>query len=190
MPGVPAMFRPLLLGIATFPLAVPAAADWRLFRGNPAQDGVADAKLPDKLDLVWEFTTKGAVEGAVAIADGIVYVGSWDKHLYAIDLKDGKEKWKTKLAPFKASPVVHNGRVYAGDVDGVFYCVNAADGKVLWKFETQGEITSGANFSDDRILIGSHDSTLYCLDKDGKQLWDFKIEGPVNGSPAVANGRT
>src|SRR5262249_14841640 len=156
---------PLLL------LAVPrAAADWPLFRGNPLQNGVADEKLPDKLNVVWTFPTKGAIEGSVAVADGVVYVGSWDKYLYALDLATGHEKWKTKLTPIKASPVVHGGRVYAGDVDGMFYCLDAARGTLLWKFETQGEITSGANFFEDRILIGSHDSTLYCLDKDGKKV--------------------
>jgi outer membrane protein assembly factor BamB len=48
-----------------------------------------------------------------------------------------------------------------------------------------GEITAGSNFHGDNILVGSHDSTLYCLDPNGKKLWDFKIDGPVNGSPAV-----
>src|SRR5436309_397076 len=34
------------------------------------------------------------------------------------------------------------------------------------------------------------DEALYCLSKDGKNLWKFKIGGPINGSPAVAEGRT
>ena len=40
------------------------------------------------------------------------------------------------------------------------------------------------------ILFGSYDETLYCLTKDGKEKWKFKTQGPVNGSPAVAEGKT
>ena len=72
-----------------------------------------------------------------AIVDGVVYVASLDKHLYAIDLPTGKQKWKTKLGYMKASPAVKGDRVYVGDLDGKFYCVNAVDGKVVWTFETE-----------------------------------------------------
>ncbi len=37
------------------------------------------------------------IEGAPAIVGGVVYVASLDKHLYALDLATGKEKWKVKL---------------------------------------------------------------------------------------------
>ena len=39
-------------------------------------------------------------------------------------------------------------------------------------------------------LFGSYDETLYCLSADGKEKWRFKTQGPVNGSPAVADGKT
>jgi outer membrane protein assembly factor BamB len=167
------------------------AEDWPLFRGDPVQTGVSPAKLPDKLKIRWKFATKDAIEGSAAIVDGVVYVGSYDERLYAIDLKTGQEKWKTgKLGPFKAAPAVKNGKVYIGDSNGDFHCVDAVQGKADWKFGTMGEITSGANFFDDRILIGSHDETLYCLDTKGNSIWTFKTQGPVNGSPAVASGKT
>ena len=47
-----------------------------------------------------------------------------------------------------------------------------------------------ANFSGDLVLFGSYDESLYCLTKDGKEKWKFKTNGPVNGSPAVADGKT
>src|SRR5437899_290965 len=52
--------------IVTAPLA---AADWPLHRGNATQTGVSEDKLPDKLDIRWEFKAKNSVEGAVVIAD-------------------------------------------------------------------------------------------------------------------------
>jgi outer membrane protein assembly factor BamB len=180
----------ILCALVSFSFVSPAVADWPLFRGNALQNGVVDAKLPDKLEVRWKFQTKDAVEAAVAVVNGTVYAGSFDEHLYAIDLAKGTEKWKTKLGPIKAAPSFHDGRIYVGDEEGMFHCVDARDGKKLWSFETNGEITSSANFADGKIIFGSHDSTLYCLDKDGKVVWKFKTEGPVNGSPAIVGNLT
>ncbi len=166
------------------------AADWPLFRGDARMTGIGTAKLPDQLEERWAFKTKDSIEGAPAIVDGVVYVASMDKHLYAIELANGTERWKAKLGPMKASPAVRAGRIYVGDVEGKFYCVEAATGKLVWTFETSGEIIAGANFTKDRILIGSHDSTLYCLELDGKKAWELKIDGPVNGAAAVIGDRT
>lgn len=179
------------LFIAVTILAPTPAADWPVFRGDPAMTGKGEAKLPDQLSEVWRFKTGNAIEGAPAIVGGVVYVASADKHVYAVDLATGREKWKQKLgAPMKASPGAKDGRVYVGDVNGEFHCLDAASGKVLWKYEAPGEINSGCNFFKDTILVGSYDGTLTALNAEGKKVWDFKLDQPINGSPAVAGDRT
>lgn len=152
--------------------------------------GTATATLPDQLAERWTFQTGNAIEGAPAIVGNVVYVASMDKFLYALDLATGQQKWKTNLGLVKASPAVANGRVYIGNIDGKFHCLDATNGKILWEFDTAGEITAGANFHKENILVGSHDSTLYCLSTEGKKLWEYKIDGPVNGAAAVAGDRT
>jgi len=184
-----------VLLIAALQAKAPAPAvapkdDWLLFRGNPPQTGLASAPLPDKLEQLWKFQTDDGVEGAPAIAKGVVYVGSTDEHLYALSLADGSLKWKYKGGPFKAPPSVRDGAVYVGDSDGIFHCVDAAKGAKRWTFETGAEIISGANFAGEFVLFGSWDESLYCLDQDGKERWKFKTQGPVNGSPAVVEGKT
>lgn len=164
---------------------------WRIFRGNPRQTGVASSPLPKELKLLWQFATKDGIESAPAVADGVVYVGSLDEHLYAIDLAGGKEKWKAKLGPIKAAPAFKDGLVFVGDIDGNFHCLEAATGKVRWKFNAESEISSGANFAGDRVLFGSGDEHLYCLNPDGKLAWKFRVAGgPVLASPAVIEDRT
>src|SRR2546423_4111763 len=116
-----------------------AKDDWTLFRGNALQTGVSAQKLPDKLNELWKFETKDSIEGAPAVKGGVVYLGSLDENLYALDLASGKEKWKYKGGPFKASPSFHNDRLYVGDSDGIFHCVDAA-GKKKWTFKTDGEL--------------------------------------------------
>lgn len=166
------------------------AADWAVFRGNPAQTGIAQGALPANLETIWEFKAKDGIENAVAVARGVVYVGSYDQNLYALDLATGKEKWHYKGGPFKAPPGVHNGCVYVGDTDGLFHCVDAETGTKKWTYDTSAEISSGANFDGDAVLFGSGDETLYCL-KAGKEKWKFKVPGgPVMGTPAITGKRT
>src|SRR5262245_23348816 len=115
------MLRKFTFSLTLVLLAVAATAQdatkpqWPLFRGNALQTGVVTAKLPDKLDVLWKFETKDAIEGAPTSADGVVYVGSQDEHLYAIELATGKEKWKYKATGFKASPALKGDAVYIGD---------------------------------------------------------------------------
>ncbi len=75
-----------VLAIALMPSD--SSAQWPVARGDALMTGKATAKLPDTLEIRWEFqagTVKtGGVEGAPAIVDGVVYLASLDKHLYAV----------------------------------------------------------------------------------------------------------
>jgi outer membrane protein assembly factor BamB len=165
--------------------------DWPLFRGNAQQTGVSANSLPRELEVRWTFKTKDSVESTAAIVGNTVYVGSNDEHLYALDLDTGKEKWNYKTAPFKAPVSVQKRLVYVGDSDGIFHCVDAATGKPKWTFKTDSDISSGANFTGDKVLFGSGDENLYCLSLDGKEQWRFKVPGgPVLGTPVIVGNRT
>jgi outer membrane protein assembly factor BamB len=166
--------------------AAPAGDDWPVFRGDPEQTGVSAARLPDKLEVQWKFEAGDSIEGTPAVRGGVVYFGSLDEHLYAVDLAKGAPKWKVKAGPIKAPVGVKDGRVYVGNFDGLFQCFEAADGKKVWDFEAGGEITSGANFTADSVLFASHDETLYCLDKAGKPRWKYKAQGQIYGTPSLA----
>ena len=176
------------------------SAEWPLFRGDALSSGVAHSSLPEKLELLWKFPTKdGGFTGSAAIVGGVVYVGSLDGNLYAIDLKTGEQKWsvKTELG-FTSSPAVRDGRVYIGDSDGKFYCLSAGlptaearavSGKLEWAYDCGGEINSSANFYQDKILVGSQDATLYCLTKSGKLAWKYSISDQIRCTPTVVENR-
>jgi RNA polymerase sigma factor (sigma-70 family) len=172
--------------------AAPAAFhEWPVFRGDALNSGTTSATLPERLKVLWKFPTQDGVEGTAGIVAGTVYVGSLDGHLYAIDLKTGKQKWSLTTGPIKTAVGVHDGFVYVGDDDGGFHCVDAATGKERWKHAFDSAITSGVNFAGDRIMFGSENQTLHCLNKTGKEVWTFRVPGgPVMGTPAVSAGRS
>mgnify|MGYP001806560892 CR=1 FL=1 len=188
---------PLALLVAVVPFvqsapvpkaAPPAATDWPVFRGTTAGTGISTAKLPDQLDEKWVFKCGDSVEGAPAVVDGVAYIASTDKHLYAVDLKTGKEKWKAKLKIMKASPCVKGDRVYVGDVEGNVYCVDAKTGGQKWQYtpESGGEIVSGCNLHGDNILVAAQGMPVTCLNPKGEKVWEFAIDGGSNGCPTVS----
>src|SRR5436309_13994493 len=54
---------------------------------------VAGGSLATKFKLAWRFKTGGVVNSSPAVADGRVYIGSADKSVYALRLKDGVKLW-------------------------------------------------------------------------------------------------
>jgi outer membrane protein assembly factor BamB len=60
------------------------------------------------------------------VVDGVVYVGSNDTNLYALDRISGKLLWgfSTK-GNISASPVVSNRVIYIGSYDSTFYALKS-----------------------------------------------------------------
>jgi len=186
-----------------------------MFRGNPARTGVYATDGPRQFNGVkWAFKTDGWVLSSPALAGGLVYFGSDDKNLYALDASTGAEKWKFSTGgPVRSSPAVVAGTVYFGSYDGSFYALDAVSGKLKWKFETAGEkqfeakglhgyfpraqtvpdfwdfFLSSPAVKEGLVYFGSGDGNLCALDLETGQLkWKFATQGVVHSSPAVAGG--
>lgn len=178
-------------------LGPPPATEWPHYRGNPQLHGVSAARLGDQPEVAWRFDTKGDILSSPVIANGVVYVGSTDNFVYAIDLKTGDQRWKFETKDMvEAPPLVLDGRVFIGSSDFFFYALDAAGGGLLWKHETQDRILGGANWfrsksGKTRVLVGSYDANVYCFDvQGGEPLWTYTTDNYVNGSPAIAGSET
>ncbi|MCG8407447.1 MAG: PQQ-binding-like beta-propeller repeat protein [Phycisphaerales bacterium] len=181
-----------LLSVCALTVWLNRQTDWAGFRGNAQLTGVATTTLPSKLAVAWRFETEDheSVTSTAAIARSTVYFGSENGVLYALQLSDGKVRWKYKTdeAAIQSSPAVAAGIVYFGDGNGEFHAVDAATGKKRWSYRTEAEIISSANVLGDRVLFGSYDGRLYCLAaKDGKEIWKIETEQPIHGTPGIAD---
>ena len=139
---------------------------------------------------LWRFPTNNSVYSSPVVSNGIVYVGSQDRNLYAIDAVTGKEKWlfETGGAVY-SSPAVSNGIVYVGSWDNNLYAIDAITGKEVWRYTTWRKVYSSPLVSNGVVYIGSDDGNLYAFDAvTGNVQWQFQTGGYVKFSPAVANG--
>jgi len=139
--------------------------------------------------LKWKFETGDDVSSDPALSEGVVYFGSDDNHLYAVDIQTGEEKWKFETGDgVYSSPALSDGVVYFGSDDNHLYALDAKTGEEKWKFETGGEVYSSPAVLNGVVYFGSGDDHLYTLDaKTGEEKWKFKTEGGVY-SPAVSEG--
>ncbi len=120
---------------------------WPVYRGNTFFQGIADDRLSDSLTLAWTFTTNEAVKSSAVIGHGRAYIGSDDKHVYAIDLATGDKVWAfATQGPVEAPPLIVNDRIYIGSSDGNFYALDAHSGSELWQYETGDKILGSATF--------------------------------------------
>jgi outer membrane protein assembly factor BamB len=174
------------------------------FMGAPAYDDGVIYTTGGKLLLALEADTgkeiwrveKDEMFLGLAVANGFVYVGNWNKDIYAFDQATGEERWK-----FQANdelwlpPAVNEDTVYIGNVD-TFYALNAQTGELRWSFKTSGNLVSEPVIAEDIIYMsdGNHETTrgphhLYALDaRTGEELWAFEITSTFLPAPALGEG--
>ena len=184
--------RVLIALLAAVVLNAAPADDWPQFRGNPRLTGVATSLSAKTLKLLWTFTAGDSIESSAAIVDGTVYVGSQSGELYAVDLATGALRWKYKAAEAIESrrPPTSGRRLVTSAISPAF-CTRSTspDGTLAWKFSAQSEIKSSPVVAGDKVLAGSYDGNLYCLNaRTGALLWKVHTNGYVHATPAVADG--
>ena len=135
-----------------------------------------------------------------AVSNGVVYFGSSDSNLYALDAATGAVKWKFKTGDVvHCSPAVWGGTIFVGSWDTFLYALDAATGKEKWRFKTgedhaiynQVGIQASPAVADGVVYFGCRDSNFYALDAtSGKQLWSFSNKGSwVISSAANRDGK-
>jgi outer membrane protein assembly factor BamB len=141
---------------------------------------------------IWAIHVPGKMSrSSPALANGILYVGSADDLVYALDAQTGKTIWTfpTK-GQVKSSPAVVNGIVYIGSLDGTLYALDATTGKQVWVYKTGGQVHSSPAVANGIVYFGSYDHNIYALDAStGSLIWSYKTGNIIDAaSPAVANG--
>ncbi len=141
-------------------------------------------------DVLWTFMTGDEVRSTPLLSADTLYIGSYDKYLYALDRRSGELKWKFATGDgICARPALWRDLVIVGSEDAAVYALNAQTGVLAWRFPTSRYVRSSPRIFNDRLYVGSDDGSMYALDpRTGQQLWRYATFREVISSAAHANG--
>jgi outer membrane protein assembly factor BamB len=137
---------------------------------------------------IWHF--QALSPPPVTVADGVVYFGSDQGGVYALDARTGVKRWFAPTGPVLSSPAVADGLVYFGSQDQHIYAVDAATGAERWAFPTGGPVRSSPSVVKGVVFAGAEDGHIYAIDgSSGSQVWSFATHSTYNdSSPSVSKG--
>jgi outer membrane protein assembly factor BamB/pimeloyl-ACP methyl ester carboxylesterase len=166
-------------------------SDWPMHRHDLQHTGYSASPAPNTNQTLWTYTAGNSVGAGPTVADGRVYVGSWDTNVHCLDAATGALVWNyTTGSRVLSYPAVADGRVYVGSNDKNLYCLDAVTGAKIWNYTTGNNVQSSPAIADGRVYVGSWDDKVYCLNAaTGALVWNYTTGGDVISSPAVADGK-
>ena len=184
--------------------------DWTQYHRNNMQrwnpyETVLGVNNAGNLKLKWKSPLGGGsrlrddyADTEPAVANGVVYFGSIDGNLYALNASTGAKLWSYAIGnPIIASPAVANGVVFVGSDGGTVYALNANTGSKLWSYATGFPVATAPAVANGVVYVGSEDNENSTRDDffalnagTGALIWSGSGVGPPTSfsAPAVANG--
>lgn len=127
-----------------------------------------------------------------------VYLGAWDRHVYALDLATGEEAWRYLAdeggfyySPAIGAPALADGRLYIPSNGNTLHALDTATGEAAWRVSSSGDKFgySSPRVVDGRIYIGclGELGEVRCLAaEDGREIWTSATGSTIyESSPAV-----
>ncbi|MBK5266700.1 MAG: PQQ-binding-like beta-propeller repeat protein [Acidimicrobiia bacterium] len=180
--------------------------------GDFARTGVTDAtgvKMPG--GYFWKYTAVAAIRSTPVTYGNLVYFGSQDFSVYAIDQTTKDVFWIMQTGgAVLSTPVVGqiaNSEGAIGQGGTTLLVVGSDDGLVyaraagtpgeldpLWTYRIDAPVRTGPVFSDNLVIVTGGDGRVHAIQgADGTPVWTYPAEDqdPVAAfetSPALANG--
>lgn len=150
------------------------------------------AGLARRLPAVDAPYTYDYAHSSPVVHEGMVYIGSADQNVYAVDLESGELGWKfATQGMVRATPLVTGDLVCVGSWDGTLYALRLEDGEPAWTFDAGGPVTTGAASGAGRVVFGSRSARVFALDGgSGESVWEFThSDGSwVESTPVIEDG--
>ena len=140
----------------------------------------------------WVYETGNYINGSAAISGGLTAFGGCDAIVHVVDILAGKKIREIEAGAYiAASGAMDAGHLYVGHYENELLSVDVVKGVIDWRYRDRAfAFMSSPAVKPDRILIGSRDKRLHCVNREnGKVMWTFPTRGKVESSPVVAGGR-
>jgi eukaryotic-like serine/threonine-protein kinase len=137
----------------------------------------------------WRFKAKRGFTSSPIYSEGVIFAGSVDTVLYALDSRSGYILWRFRMNRATIStPCLADNLIFIGSVDANIYCIDIHSAKEIWHYTTESQVNSSPIIYKDALLCGSIDGSIYCLEyRTGRLRWKFSTQGAITGTPVVDN---
>ena len=157
---------------------------WPTLHGDLLRSGYYPRVPQRPWKLAWRIELFSELIGARCepiVAEGLVFVGTYQGHLLALDQRDGTRRWAVNTAgPIWHSPMWSAGTLVFGSLDGYVYAVSAQDGSLRWKYRSRTGWAASPIVHAERVLIGDRAGVFHCLDlRTGNLLWTIATAGRI-----------
>jgi outer membrane protein assembly factor BamB/tRNA A-37 threonylcarbamoyl transferase component Bud32 len=141
----------------------------------------------DSIQPIWNFTCADEIRGTASYAKGMVYFGSYDHHLYAVNAESGKLVWKYQTdGGIVSRPAIMDDIVFVGSEDNRLHVLSARSGSLLWTYYTKGPVRSSPFIAHGHIFIGSDDMSLHAINiNGGRGIWQIETIAEIRSTPYV-----
>ena len=147
-----------------------------------AADGV-HALDYNTLNEVWHYATIMPAGNSPTIANGVLYVGAFDKKIHAVNATTGQPYWTFSGGVISDSFTGNQPRLLTGGRDGYFYALDASDptnagkSRLLWKYNAGSPISYSAAYKDGVIYFATFDNHAIALNVGSSSvLWNKNLQ--------------
>jgi hypothetical protein len=154
----------------------------------------------------WRFETAGAalnsadfgfdrrqISASPVLSEGVVYIGSRDASLYALDASDGALLWAfdEDSAWIITTAAVTEDRVFsARSSSGNIRAIDRNTGREIWRVEAGAYVYSSPTVAGSTLYIGQGDGDFVALDvESGAERWVYRAGAAIYSTPVVHDDR-
>lgn len=161
--------------------------------------GCCFALKSDDGQLVWKNNQiDGFVETTPLIYKDMLIFGTWNNHLYSLDINSGTVRWRwdngynnRMLSPAACVPVGVNNKIFVVAPDRKMTCINAGDGTTIWQSDLNANTvreSMGITADSSMILAKTMDGNVIgvsSMENEGRVVWKAAMNAGYDIAPAV-----
>ncbi|MDD5371402.1 MAG: serine/threonine-protein kinase [Anaerolineaceae bacterium] len=144
--------------------------------------------ISDSIKPLWTFECEDEIRGTPTCENNMVFLGSYDNNLYALNATNGDFFWKYATeGGIVGKPAYHDSTVFVGSEDHRLHAVSTRSGKVVWTYYTEGPVRGSPRIAEGHIFVGSDDYFLHAVNLvSSRRVWRAETPGPVRSTPCVS----